>query len=94
METPSFEKPGMLPMVVLAGGGFGTSTDGACRPDHLRRRAGKWLGKLELGYRKPGQYQPVHSGSDSISVTANNTSSSWQALYLGVSAMNTSGLPT
>jgi hypothetical protein len=34
---------------------------------------------------------PVHSGSDSISVTANNTSSSWQALYLGVSAMNTSG---
>ena len=34
---------------------------------------------------------PVHSGWDSISVTANNTSSSWQALYLGVSAMNTSG---
>jgi hypothetical protein len=33
---------------------------------------------------------PVHSGSDSISVTANNTSSSWQALYLSVSAMNTS----
>ncbi len=34
---------------------------------------------------------PVHSGSDSISVTANNTPTSWQALYLGVSAMNTSG---
>jgi hypothetical protein len=32
----------------------------------------------------------VHSGSDSISVTANNTSSSWQALYLSVSAINTS----
>jgi len=32
----------------------------------------------------------VHSGSDSISVTANNTSSSWQALYLSVSATNTS----
>jgi hypothetical protein len=34
---------------------------------------------------------PVHSGSDSISVTANNTPSDWQALYLSVSAMNTSG---
>jgi hypothetical protein len=34
---------------------------------------------------------PVHSGSDSISVTANNTPSNWQALYLSVSAMNTSG---
>jgi hypothetical protein len=34
---------------------------------------------------------PVHSGSDSISVTASNTPGSWQALYLDVSAMNTSG---
>ena len=34
---------------------------------------------------------PVHSGSDSISVTASNTPTSWQALYLEVSAMNTSG---
>ncbi len=33
---------------------------------------------------------PVHSGSYSISVTANNTPSNWQALYLDVSAMNTS----
>jgi len=47
----------MLPMVVLAGGGFALQLT-RCRPDHLRRRAGKWLGKLELGYRKPGQYQP------------------------------------
>jgi hypothetical protein len=34
---------------------------------------------------------PVHSGSDSISVTASNIPGSWQALYLDVSAMNTSG---
>ena len=34
---------------------------------------------------------PVHSGSYSISVTASNTPSNWQALYLSVSAMNTSG---
>src|SRR5208282_835758 len=33
---------------------------------------------------------PVHSGSDSISVTANNTPTSWQSLYLDISAMNTS----
>jgi len=34
---------------------------------------------------------PVHSGSDSISVTANNNPTNWQALYLDVTAMNTSG---
>jgi len=34
---------------------------------------------------------PVHSSPDSISVTANNTASDWQALYLGVSAMDVSG---
>ncbi len=34
---------------------------------------------------------PVHSGSDSISVTASNTPTNWQALYLSVSAMNTGG---
>src|SRR5208282_3338874 len=34
---------------------------------------------------------PVHSGSHSISVTASNTPTDWQALYLNVSAMNTSG---
>jgi len=34
---------------------------------------------------------PVHSGSYSISVTANNNPSNWQALYLDISAMNTSG---
>lgn len=33
---------------------------------------------------------PVHSGADSISVTADNTSSDWQALYLGVAAMDVS----
>jgi hypothetical protein len=33
---------------------------------------------------------PVHSGSDSISVTAVNSPTNWQALYLSVSAMNTS----
>ena len=37
-------------MVVLAAGGFGISTDGACRHDHLRRRAGKWVGELGLGH--------------------------------------------
>ncbi len=34
---------------------------------------------------------PVHSGSDSISVTANNTPTDWEALYLDISAMSTSG---
>ncbi|MGA9780228.1 MAG: glycoside hydrolase family 44 protein, partial [Verrucomicrobiia bacterium] len=34
---------------------------------------------------------PVHSGSYSISVTASNTPANWQALYLDISAMNTSG---
>jgi hypothetical protein len=34
---------------------------------------------------------PVHSGSYSISVTASNTPGNWQALYLNISAMNTSG---
>ncbi|HUA37091.1 MAG TPA: glycoside hydrolase family 44 protein [Candidatus Sulfopaludibacter sp.] len=34
---------------------------------------------------------PVHSGSDSISVTASNTPTNWQALYLEISAMNSSG---
>ena len=34
---------------------------------------------------------PVHSGFGLISVTASNTASNWQALYLSVSAMNTSG---
>ena len=34
---------------------------------------------------------PVHSGSYSISVTANNNPTNWQALYLDISAMNTSG---
>ena len=33
---------------------------------------------------------PVHSGADAISVTASNTSSDWQALYLDVSAMDDS----
>lgn len=34
---------------------------------------------------------PVHSGSDSISVTADNSASDWQALYLSVPAMDVSG---
>ena len=55
--NPSFEMPGTLPMVVLAAGGFGVSTDGAGRPDHLRRRAGKRLAKLELGDGESGQHQ-------------------------------------
>ena len=55
-ENPSFEKPDVLPLVVLAAGGFDPSTDGAGRRDHIRQRAGKWLGKLELGDRKPGQH--------------------------------------
>jgi hypothetical protein len=33
--NPSFKTPGKLSMVVLAAGGFGSSTDGARRPDHL-----------------------------------------------------------
>ncbi len=34
---------------------------------------------------------PVHSGSYSISVTASNTPGNWQALYLDISAMSTTG---
>ncbi|HXR05536.1 MAG TPA: glycoside hydrolase family 44 protein [Verrucomicrobiae bacterium] len=34
---------------------------------------------------------PVHSGPYSISVTANNSPTNWQALYLEISAMNSSG---
>lgn len=33
---------------------------------------------------------PVHSGADSISVTANNNPTNWQALYLEISAMDVS----
>jgi hypothetical protein len=33
---------------------------------------------------------PVHSGADSISVTANNSTSDWQALYLAIPAMDVS----
>jgi hypothetical protein len=48
-ENPYSEIPGTSPMVVLAAGGIGTSTDSARRPDHLRRRPGKWLAELGLG---------------------------------------------
>jgi hypothetical protein len=85
-ENPYSEKPGTSPMVVLAAGGIGTSTDSARRPDHLRQRAGKWLAELELEHDREshntGTY--VHSGAASISATI---TSGWSALSLWHSAL-------